>query len=154
MIRRPPRSTLFPYTTLFRSRAEAAELEAALARVTQRDHLDDAAVHGAAHPASFHQGELVDGEELDLPVLRRLDDRPGERVLGALFHRRGPLERLGGPQRRAIGTLRRHDVGDRRAPLGDGTRLVEQYGPDAREAIERFPAADQDAVLGRLPRSH
>jgi len=29
MIRRPPRSTLFPYTTLFRSRAKSAE---ALAR--------------------------------------------------------------------------------------------------------------------------
>src|SRR3712207_7860582 len=27
MIRRPPRSTLFPYTTLFRSRSEQAELE-------------------------------------------------------------------------------------------------------------------------------
>src|SRR3712207_4654832 len=26
MIRRPPRSTLFPYTTLFRSRAKAADL--------------------------------------------------------------------------------------------------------------------------------
>src|SRR5436309_9569268 len=26
MIRRPPRSTLFPYTTLFRSRAETADL--------------------------------------------------------------------------------------------------------------------------------
>src|SRR3712207_2117768 len=34
MIRRPPRSTLFPYTTLFRSRAELerAELDARLAR--------------------------------------------------------------------------------------------------------------------------
>src|SRR3712207_7995009 len=37
MIRRPPRSTLFPYTTLFRSRAvdapdEVARLRAALAR--------------------------------------------------------------------------------------------------------------------------
>src|SRR3712207_7457383 len=29
MIRRPPRSTLFPYTTLFRSRAERPELAAA-----------------------------------------------------------------------------------------------------------------------------
>src|SRR2546427_7706452 len=27
MIRRPPRSTLFPYTTLFRSRAENARIE-------------------------------------------------------------------------------------------------------------------------------
>src|SRR2546430_15513917 len=31
MIRRPPRSTLFPYTTLFRSRPLAGDLEAALA---------------------------------------------------------------------------------------------------------------------------
>src|SRR3712207_9272967 len=30
MIRRPPRSTLFPYTTLFRSRLEAEELLRAL----------------------------------------------------------------------------------------------------------------------------
>src|SRR3712207_7654459 len=29
MIRRPPRSTLFPYTTLFRSQAQAAEIEVA-----------------------------------------------------------------------------------------------------------------------------
>src|SRR2546426_3875779 len=31
MIRRPPRSTLFPYTTLFRSRAAAARLPLVLA---------------------------------------------------------------------------------------------------------------------------
>src|SRR2546429_3713735 len=31
MIRRPPRSTLFPYTTLFRSRSQAA-------RSTEREH--------------------------------------------------------------------------------------------------------------------
>src|SRR2546430_4499519 len=45
MIRRPPRSTLFPYTTLFRSRvglAEAAnDLRAAVtAAVVDEDHLD------------------------------------------------------------------------------------------------------------------
>src|SRR2546427_11537507 len=32
MIRRPPRSTLFPYTTLFRSRAALASAEAELER--------------------------------------------------------------------------------------------------------------------------
>src|SRR5256885_4738583 len=32
MIRRPPRSTLFPYTTLFRSRSPAAVLETRLDR--------------------------------------------------------------------------------------------------------------------------
>src|SRR2546430_13610549 len=37
MIRRPPRSTLFPYTTLFRSRARAAG-RAALQGAFRRDH--------------------------------------------------------------------------------------------------------------------
>src|SRR5438067_10588223 len=38
MIRRPPRSTLFPYTTLFRSRhySRLAEVRAALTRVARR----------------------------------------------------------------------------------------------------------------------
>src|SRR2546426_8326218 len=39
MIRRPPRSTLFPYTTLFRSRegiATAPDLAALLAHITER----------------------------------------------------------------------------------------------------------------------
>src|SRR2546430_10442051 len=41
MIRRPPRSTLFPYTTLFRSelRAESNELDAQLKQL--RDALDE-----------------------------------------------------------------------------------------------------------------
>src|SRR3712207_7522069 len=49
MIRRPPRSTLFPYTTLFRSRAESdAEVEERLANPDQGpqgsvNDLDDAA---------------------------------------------------------------------------------------------------------------
>src|SRR5689334_24538567 len=33
MLRRPPRSTLFPYTTLFRSEAEMAEGAAAVPRI-------------------------------------------------------------------------------------------------------------------------
>src|SRR2546426_8907106 len=33
MIRRPPRSTLFPYTTLFRSRLEAGPAEALLGKL-------------------------------------------------------------------------------------------------------------------------
>src|SRR5256885_9386849 len=41
MIRRPPRSTLFPYTTLFRSRPLAQKLEEAEPdRVGRRPHLD------------------------------------------------------------------------------------------------------------------
>src|SRR5258708_14538192 len=36
MIRRPPRSTLFPYTTLFRSRAHLGEAEIELGRGQRR----------------------------------------------------------------------------------------------------------------------
>src|SRR5256885_10442021 len=56
MIRRPPRSTLFPYTTLFRSLLEAQGGDAQRAdRVLTREderpavapgHVDDLAVHG------------------------------------------------------------------------------------------------------------
>src|SRR2546430_14957266 len=43
MIRRPPRSTLFPYTTLFRSGEQAVDRVA--------DHVDDAGVRDdRAHP--------------------------------------------------------------------------------------------------------
>src|SRR2546422_10892856 len=39
MIRRPPRSTLFPYTTLFRSRPSAAAAAAVLPRAARGNHL-------------------------------------------------------------------------------------------------------------------
>src|SRR3712207_8952806 len=52
MIRRPPRSTLFPYTTLFRSR-EAQDLQDRRLRRIAGDELH---VHGAEH---------VDGCDVD-----------------------------------------------------------------------------------------
>src|SRR3712207_7913658 len=62
MIRRPPRSTLFPYTTLFRSaRSAGAAAEQSADRLAER------------------LGQLALPEELDL-VLRRMDvhvDRAG-----------------------------------------------------------------------------
>src|SRR5437016_8193169 len=42
MLRRPPRSTLFPYTTLFRSRAEQPEPEHLHQHVAQRRRFDRA----------------------------------------------------------------------------------------------------------------
>src|SRR5256885_8864557 len=38
MIRRPPRSTLFPYTTLFRSARDAAEIRARAGRAPRHAH--------------------------------------------------------------------------------------------------------------------
>src|SRR3712207_8330076 len=58
MIRRPPRSTLFPYTTLFRSRI----------RVVVRPDDDEAAGVAAAH----------DGDHVSQPARHRLVARAGE----------------------------------------------------------------------------
>src|SRR5258708_24187496 len=58
MIRRPPRSTLFPYTTLFRSLRSAARLQFRLAQTARRR--GDAAGSGqaavAARPGSGSRG--------------------------------------------------------------------------------------------------
>src|SRR5260370_7903717 len=54
MIRRPPRSTLFPYTTLFRSRLvrRAVELE---------ERLVDAGLLGGLQPLDLRGDRLLDG---------------------------------------------------------------------------------------------
>src|SRR3712207_6920289 len=65
MIRRPPRSTLFPYTTLFRSEEEAA---LAAYRAAQAEHPRLRLVIVPRHPERFdrvatwleRQGERVD----------------------------------------------------------------------------------------------
>src|SRR3712207_7249576 len=55
MIRRPPRSTLFPYTTLFRSHRPPARVlrgaEGFEPRVEALAHLGDDLAHGRAVPA-------------------------------------------------------------------------------------------------------
>src|SRR3712207_8548170 len=55
MIRRPPRSTLFPYTTLFRSDAVLDD-----AREERLD--DDGGVDGVAREAGLHVGEGQQGD--------------------------------------------------------------------------------------------
>src|SRR3712207_7578882 len=56
MIRRPPRSTLFPYTTLFRSRGDDGQLRDAVL-VQQRNRIADLVVRADGH------------ERRDLPAL-------------------------------------------------------------------------------------
>src|SRR2546422_4681927 len=66
MIRRPPRSTLFPYTTLFRSHL-AVHLQRGLPLVQQRDgapHLVDAGMlHGAEVREREHRDPRLDRSE-------------------------------------------------------------------------------------------
>src|SRR5690349_22133652 len=69
MLRRPPRSTLFPYTTLFRSRGLVAEP----ARVPRR-----------RRRAALRRGGHLRGAQL---VLRRVPGRgPGPRVVRSEEH--------------------------------------------------------------------
>src|SRR3712207_8569040 len=72
MIRRPPRSTLFPYTTLFRSGSDDHESVAGLEGVGEAD------AHGVA-------AEVLDlaEEELALRVVLRDEVGVGERLVHA-----------------------------------------------------------------------
>src|SRR3712207_7597194 len=69
MIRRPPRSTLFPYTTLFRSREERVDRPAALVAVTPRGADDgrgeDRREHDEGEPDPVDADGVVGAEGLD-----------------------------------------------------------------------------------------
>src|SRR3712207_8735744 len=57
MIRRPPRSTLFPYTTLFRSRdVGGAERRARMALADALDRIHGQEADGVGHPARINTG--------------------------------------------------------------------------------------------------
>src|SRR3712207_8797215 len=62
MIRRPPRSTLFPYTTLFRSTQRKMDAEVKDAEATRRDFGVDFAIlyrNGVAEKEPHVRAELV-----------------------------------------------------------------------------------------------
>src|SRR2546429_5893458 len=71
MIRRPPRSTLFPYTTLFRSRI----LQGGLDEIRQHHSI----ASGLARTHSIKQPHNDDGKLLFLPVGKR-EDRKSTRL--------------------------------------------------------------------------
>src|SRR3712207_8669922 len=81
MIRRPPRSTLFPYTTLFRSYASASPLMTALA-----EHVLDTALQLAG---SSPTGRLCP------PLLACLDELPSTAPLPTLRTRMANDRALG-----------------------------------------------------------
>src|SRR2546422_1408709 len=57
MIRRPPRSTLFPYTTLFRSRSAAARTAVAIAPASAPSASAPPA-HAATHPLGVRSATM------------------------------------------------------------------------------------------------
>src|SRR2546430_17713582 len=82
MIRRPPRSTLFPYTTLFRSRVLGLDLSEGRFQVVRVDlrrprvaHRDRARAGGSLAPRAAWIAEHAPGhpgEVHQVPVLERL----------------------------------------------------------------------------------
>src|SRR3712207_7655672 len=77
MIRRPPRSTLFPYTTLFRSVA-AQGVDGALGDVVDRAHGVDADEHAAPRVVRDERRGLL-GVDVQ-PVRDGLGDRKSTRL--------------------------------------------------------------------------
>src|SRR3712207_8614716 len=62
MIRRPPRSTLFPYTTLFRSLRRLAARHAVVAVEVVDPREQTLAFEGLLHLVDPESGELVEGD--------------------------------------------------------------------------------------------
>src|SRR2546422_6510956 len=116
MIRRPPRSTLFPYTTLFRSEADAggAVREAALRADAGRDRPDEerrraprAEDQGRARAAPASGAARADRHAPDdaqePPVRRGADGALPQAAAPREAQARHDLRRLGlGPERLAL----------------------------------------------------
>src|SRR2546430_3802551 len=133
MIRRPPRSTLFPYTTLFRSLAgDTAEL------ILQR---------AAELPL-----DLVARRELRMPALRRVD------AIAAAIPRKKRL-----PEPRARADERDGAVGDRLSlldgldvlrpeqgePVTDGVEVVDDGGMGDADRRSQLALVDGPRQVGR-----
>src|SRR2546426_5772675 len=129
MIRRPPRSTLFPYTTLFRSRVEVrGERREALAQrrfLQPARELDDPGKPG-----------VVQSPEQELQVPHHGGARPLEHARVVSLHRRSEerqlLERRG-DEKLAIHPLERRGRGD----LDRGMRVAQQAQHAAHVARRR-----------------
>src|SRR2546430_9027111 len=93
MIRRPPRSTLFPYTTLFRSVPDALGVRAA--------RFDEPLVAGVGELGVGHPQVAGAGDALEQVDAAEAVDQPGyagagkHRALGQLGHPQPALRLLG-----------------------------------------------------------
>src|SRR2546429_9807058 len=107
MIRRPPRSTLFPYTTLFRSRI----LQGGLDEIRQHHSI----ASGLARTHSIKQAHNDDGKLLFLPVGKREEfvERFRRRIAPAPFS---------GWAEDEVGVLAKGNVGILAVNFGSGSR--------------------------------
>src|SRR5438132_5848206 len=98
MVRRPPRSTLFPYTTLFRSVDELLEVDEP--GEDAREHIGEA----TEHRSEEHTSELQSHSELVCRLLLEKKKRSGSR--SRTPGRRWPTGRPGTSRRSSSGCPR------------------------------------------------
>src|SRR2546430_12381783 len=81
MIRRPPRSTLFPYTTLFRSvrsRRQGRLLKQSITHIAPRNHRVTRKLPRTAHRSEEHTSELQSQSNL---VCRLLLEKKKKKII-------------------------------------------------------------------------
>src|SRR5690349_23482760 len=90
MIRRPPRSTLFPYTTLFRSDGEVADLDRADDRWREVVNRSD---RRTGTRSEEHTSELQSRRDLVCRLLLEKKKKQEQPSSAPTSHRRPPLSR-------------------------------------------------------------
>src|SRR2546422_4371407 len=154
MIRRPPRSTLFPYTTLFRSPAQRADLESSDQRERGRGHGPGRA-DDAVHMERLQPEHLLDPEPGHDLGLREHDaeDDPEEKVAQQALPggRRGP--ELGGNGGGHHDLEEEREPDERRDPPAheESDHRDERRLPEVREPRDRVPGGAAAGVGGAEP---
>src|SRR2546422_6453411 len=150
MIRRPPRSTLFPYTTLFRSRR----------RPRRRCAGDAPRVSGHRARPRPERGDRTPGERGDVPARRHHRHGTGWRSRGwhGVPHGRCPVAAAAGARGAARGA--RHGAGAARATphmtqparlrITDGTVYDPANGVDG---VVRDVCIERDQIVAEVPAS-
>src|SRR2546425_12471237 len=144
MIRRPPRSTLFPYTTLFRSHAGRVDLPQQ--QLALRETADELGELGVARHADAAHIALVEGEQPPSQVPHPKDAAVvGGELAAVLGRRRDLLDRLAherrGPALDLQVALRGETVDVRRVEVHRHGRLELRAERGAR-LLERGAAND------------
>src|SRR5258708_16132839 len=83
MIRRPPRSTLFPYTTLFRSSCGSSSCLSGADRPVRCGRADDLAALGKHSRSEEHTSELQSPDHLVCRLL--LEKKKAEAIAGRVL---------------------------------------------------------------------
>src|SRR3989454_10162359 len=103
MIRRPPRSTLFPYTTLFRSQPRVAVGEPVALKAMAAEQRQElaAAIHGDVEPAQDHLLVRLVGDaesSLEPRVIHELAPHREAESMNS-----SPVHAVRGPARKRLG---------------------------------------------------